>query len=53
MPVAFEDKNLGLSRYVYETYEDSYCSEIKAKKEPIAFIEYDVYIDGQCIKDEF
>ena len=31
---------------------DDQCGEIKTKKEPVTFINYDNYTDGDCIKDE-
>ena len=31
---------------------DNECKEIKTKKEPVAWIDYDDYTDGDCITNE-
>ena len=52
LPELFLDKNIGLSWYNFETYEDNTCGEIKTKRERVPFIN-DSYQDGDCMKNEF
>ena len=50
IPIDFEDKYIGRSKFYFETFENKECGEIKTKKEYVDFIN-SKYIDGECIKD--